>query len=534
MPSLSAHSGGKPGWAIYAVAVGSIFLQGAGVGWGTDPTVLDRLRADVEYLCSPALAGRPTPGEGGDLAARFIATRLAESGVAPVPSSDGSQWPSPAAESGYFQTVPIALRSLDTSAAEMEFDSGQARLRLRFGSDFLIFPPQPDDLEVSLPIVRCGYGVVNPNLARDDFGTVARGAAAVVWAGAGTLPADQVGPYSQAAFKAATAERAGVAMLLVVQPDGRPWPPPEVSDKLARYRRPIAGLTGGKPFLPLVYVRQQALSEFSTSLLPPHPDSRDYRPDRVPGVSVHLKVLWSEPVETPAVNVLGWIPGGSDWVVIVGAHYDHLGVDSTGFYPGADDNASGVAALLELCRRWKERPASGASLLVVAFAAEEPGLLGSRHLATHLPIPRPRLLAMVNLDMVGRKGYGNMRDLQSGKPPPEDYSGVFFSAASPALREPLKAAVDLAELDVELRPTSAFRHFGDAGSFHDAGIPTVHVFSGFHQDYHRPTDTPDRLDYVKMARMIDLIQRIVDNLAGLNAAIPFNPAEQVEPGVGVH
>ena len=193
--------------------------------------------------------------------------------------------------------------------------------------------------------------------------------------------------------------------------------------------------------------------------------------------------------------------------VVVGAHFDHLGRESTfaqdpeagnAIRHGADDNASGTAAVMELARLFARRPAKR-SILFVDFSGEELGLLGSRWFVEHAPVPLDSVQAMVNFDMVGR-----LRD---------DKLIVYGTASATEL----KGVVDSANAaqTPPLRVTAVGDGFGpsDQSSFYEKGIPVLHFFTDLHDDYHKATDVASKIDAGGEARVIALAQRVVRALA---------------------
>jgi hypothetical protein len=185
------------------------------------------------------------------------------------------------------------------------------------------------------------------------------------------------------------------------------------------------------------------------------------------------------------VNIVGMIPGANEQFshqpLVVGAHYDHLGIDpeSGEFYPGADDNASGIAVMLEVASKLSRAFTPQRPILFVAFTAEEAGLLGSQYFIENLPggFSAENLFAMINLDAVGRL---EGRSLQ-----------VFGSDSAyewPFMAQGIGFTIGV---DSEFPQTIAS---SDHVSFLNAGIPAIHLFSGTHTDYHRVSDTVDKID----------------------------------------
>lgn len=221
-------------------------------------------------------------------------------------------------------------------------------------------------------------------------------------------------------------------------------------------------------------------------------------------------------VKVEIKNVIGVLPGSgshADETVIIGAHYDHVGYGGEGslapgskeVHNGADDNASGTAALLELARRFADRPEPlPRTLIFLAFTGEERGLLGSAHYVKEPLFPLEDTVAMLNMDMVGR---------MTG-----DKLTVFGTGTSPVWNDWLNQYSQDVGLELSLKPEGLGP--SDHSSFYSVKIPVLHLFSGTHSDYHRPTDDWDKLNYQGMASIIDLME----DLAVAAATAPERPA----------
>ncbi len=219
-------------------------------------------------------------------------------------------------------------------------------------------------------------------------------------------------------------------------------------------------------------------------------------------------------------NVVGYLPGRTNEYIILGAHYDHLGLgDESSLAPdkigevhhGADDNASGVAGLLEIARRFgrlTERPRRG--LLLMAFAGEEIGLLGSAHWADNPTKPLENAVAMLNMDMIGRIGGGKGKN---GK--------IYVGGVGTA--EPLEPLVKRLAADVNFRTDFSRSGYSasDHTSFAAKRIPVLFFFSGLHSDYHKPSDTWDKINAPAAVRLVDLVARITAELRGSNQELAF-------------
>jgi len=229
-----------------------------------------------------------------------------------------------------------------------------------------------------------------------------------------------------------------------------------------------------------------------------------------------------------SANVLGTIPGRGDlagrWLVI-GAHLDHLGrvdrsesgVPAAGdYYPGAGDNASGVAALLRVVRLLSDgdEHESTRSVLVCAFGAEEVGLVGSRHLAANLPMARQAIDAMINLDTVGRLGSGPLH--------------VAGASTAPELSNLLlEAAGDLPLVFHEPRLLGS-----DHLSFLDLGVPSLFFFTAAYPEMNSPADDLAAVDLPGLATVADVTVRILANLRTTGASLDFVPPAAVERPAG--
>jgi hypothetical protein len=205
--------------------------------------------------------------------------------------------------------------------------------------------------------------------------------------------------------------------------------------------------------------------------------------------------------EIRAANVVGVLPGTDPALateaVVIGAHYDHLGRSEGVVYPGADDNASGTAVVLGLACAFAAAGGTGRTLVFVLFGAEELGLIGSRHYVNRPVVPLDRTVAMVNFDMVGRL-QGRSLSVGGG-----DSGNRLRALVSDA------AQLEGVALDVQGSPYGPSDH----SRFYAAGVPVLFFYTGGHSDYHKPSDTADKLDPVGVARVAAVGARVVDRLA---------------------
>jgi hypothetical protein len=207
-------------------------------------------------------------------------------------------------------------------------------------------------------------------------------------------------------------------------------------------------------------------------------------------------------------NVCGYLPGQTDEYVVVGAHFDHLGMgDQSSLAPslagkaihyGADDNASGAAGLLELARYFSKQPKMKRGVLFLAFSGEEMGLLGSSWYVNHPTLPIDKAVAMINMDMIGR-----IKDQK-----------VFLGGV--ATGDSLKALLD--EVSPKYNLKSDLSEQGGYGSsdhtsFTSKQVPVLFFFSGLHADYHKPSDTWDKINAESAAEMLSMVAEVSARLA---------------------
>ena len=199
-------------------------------------------------------------------------------------------------------------------------------------------------------------------------------------------------------------------------------------------------------------------------------------------------------------NILGLIPGTrvSNRYIVVTAHYDHVGMHEGQIYNGADDNASGVASMLELARRLKETPPEH-SVLIVGLDGEERGLLGARHFVEAPPVPLASMSVNLNLDMTARAESDNHLWV----------TGTYQNPTFRPLLEPIapSGAISLAFGKDTPEDTGANNWVmaSDHGVFHRAGVPFIYLGVDFHPDYHKPSDDFDKITPEVFIASTDLV-----------------------------
>ena len=432
------------------------------------------LKTTADALTAPGMDGRRSGTPGGDVAARQLADWLQAAGLRP--GGDGET---------FFQSFVLAAGARIAAGTTLR-TLGTAAHTLEVGRDWT---PHGGSLRdgVEGEVVFVGYGISAPATGYDDWAAVdARGRIAVALEGA---PPHLAGVGATRLEKLIAARRAGASALLIVA-DRLPT--------LAATATAVRLVSG--TLTPAAADAVLAPSGATTAGLAQALAERRAPASVAAGVRVELRVAL-EAADRTAVNVIGVLPGRdparAGEAIVIGAHYDHLGVVGGTLYSGADDNASGTAVVVGLARAFAAAGPLDRTLVFALFGAEEIGLVGSGHYVRRPAVPIDRTVAMLNFDMVGRLGDARLTvgGVDSGR----------------GLRDVVADAARALSVGVTLRDSP----FGpsDHSRFYDAGAPVLFFHTGSHADYHRPGDTADKLDTTGMARVASLGARIAERLA---------------------
>jgi len=478
----------------------------------------------IKFLASEDLEGRGNGSPGLETAADYIAKHFAAIGL------------EPAGDSGtFFQRFEMITGLSIQPGNAVTLNSGRSTVDFEIGRDYQLVSTSSDPSSPGqqLSIVFAGYGISAPSLHYDDYaGVDTAGKAVLIF----THEPQENDPRS--AFEGTTntihatmmrkvevaRSHGAKAMLVIDDTNHRP--------AVDRFRRWLNEPQAEEYGLPVFYISrdrvQRALGTRLNLEAVSDEIDRDFasKSRALSDVTVHA-VDRTVKVRRPVRNVLGILSGSDatvkDEFVIVGAHYDHLGrsgrfsmtQNSTGqIHHGADDNASGTAAIIEMAKvALESRKDFRRSLLFMTFAGEEHGLLGSSHYVNDPSVPLDKTVAMINLDMVGRAGGRILVD------------GL---ANAPSIEEDLKAAESSSPLNIR-----ALRGGPGAGASDDATfllrkIPAINFFSGFHSDYHRPSDTWEKIDAAGAAAVADLALALARQLANRAGRPPFVETAQPE------
>ncbi len=432
----------------------------------------------VRFLASDARLGRGTPGPGLERSAAWLARAFHEAGLEPA-GDDG----------GFLQFWPYERVALLSGAVVLEGAAG----RLEHGRDFAALPSERGGAG---DLVYLGPAVDAPDSMAAAAGRIAvvllPGATQDAWRWPVTVRRSQI--------TAARADALGVVFVL----------DPAFDEEAVEALATQLDIPTAEPqAVPLFFVREEAAASLvrgaggDLAALMAASRSGDRRPVVLGGGATRVLAPASKTaVQVP--NVVGRLAGSdperAEEFVIFVAHYDHLGVgepDESGdsIYNGADDNASGVAALVEVARAFGALPARPARpVLFLAVSGEEHGLLGSTWFATNPTVFLSDAVAALNMDMIGRNHADTIGVV-----------GYGHSGLGPLIAD-VAAATPRLGLAVASDPGDDAEYFArsDHFAFARRGIPAVNLFSGLHDDYHTPSDEASKVDYDKVARVARL------------------------------
>ena len=443
------------------------------------------IKTDIFFIASDELGGRDTPSLGLKIAARFIRARLERLG-----------W-KPGAPDGFFFTYKLNQRRLDEVASKIDVQSGATSHELRYGRDYFL-PSISDIAEVSTSagVVFCGAGETEdfehaqPNGrwavcvdSSTDIRKVRRRAKDAKAIGLIVVP----GPaYSGEPYAARFGEDLGYQRRGSVS-----YPSP--SSEKEREQFPAIRISADAAAKCFASLYAGALPALGTDLVSTVSETRKLEGD---GGQIDLE------------NVCGFWPGSDPSlgkeVILVSAHYDHLGTHDGVVFNGADDNGSGTCGLLAMAEALARFGPLRRSVMLIWVSGEEKGLWGSRAWSEHPWLPEgTHAIADINIDMIGRNAPDKLLVTPTATRS-KDYNGLVRLAES---LSPLEGFPELGSAD-------DYYQRSDHANFAKLGIPVMFLFSDVHEDYHKSTDKPEKIDGDKIRRVVRLVLRMIDGLQG--------------------
>jgi hypothetical protein len=504
----------------------ALLAMAFGLPVGCAPRVEKRFERHVRYLADDAREGRGVGSRGLELSADYIAREFKRAGL--MPAGD---------QGTYFQAFPMTLHRELTDEARLSL--GAAAGPLALGADFTPLSFSSNEA-FSGEVVFAGYGIVSEDPKWDDFAHVdLKGKVALMLTGEPAGWADKDGfptRHSLLQHKVYNAKDRGAAAIVFVDPASTNGP-----DRLPRFDADSPDDYGLPAFQATRAVAERVLAAGGAAALPSL--EADLAAGRM--ASKALAGVTADGAagfvrrESPTWNVCGMIDGegplSNEWIVL-GAHYDHLGIrkpmgrkfkggkavaddEPPQIHNGADDNASGVAGLIEVARMFQRDARPRRSVMFVAFSAEESGLHGSKFFVANSPIPVDRIVGMLNMDMIGRLNP-DTRELT-----------VFGVGCGEGFGEILRWAS--AGLNLKLLTTDDPGGRSDHAAFVAKKVPSLHLYTGSHTDYHRPSDDTHLVNFAGGAEVTRLVYGIARELADREARLEFVEVKSSEEQRGM-
>ncbi len=496
-------------------------LAATAVPHAQSTAVLSRTRTQVETLASDKFEGRLTGSTGEKLAADYIISELKRIGAKPLPGLTDFRMPftftAGSKDGGTTLTV-----TKDAGGAQT-FTGAATVQALSFS----------DTVEATGRVVFAGYGLVVPeaqNFGYDSYAGLEVKDKIVVVFRYFPEDADQktraiLARYADLRYKAQAARQRGAKGMIVItgpnSPNASTVVPMSFDTAIAGSGIAAASVSG-EAFAPIMAAAGKSLGAVQKEFDSGNPHVAGFA---IPGITVTVKANVIRQQQT-GNNVVAYLPATTPltgvvkpWVA-VGAHYDHLGRGTTGgslagkeeanaIHHGADDNASGTATVLAIAEAFSTQPRKR-NLLVAFWSGEELGLLGSAAFVTKPPVPLDALAGYLNFDMVGRVADNKLTVQATGT-----------SAMWPKLLEQanIAAGFDLVLQEDPYQPT-------DVGSFNTASVACLTFFTGAHQEYHKPSDTADKINYEDLVRVGELASGVIKRLMDSPEAPLFTKVEQ--------
>ncbi len=428
--------------------------------------VVAQLKEHVHFLADDRLEGRRAGTKGEQLAAEYIKSQFEGIGLTPK----GSQ-------GNWYQEFPI-YDGKDYSQASYLFINGNELNR----KNFFPHPLSPERMLEAMPSIALKEAGVPWFL---DFGA--------------ELEANKSNPHfdREAALleKVKYAAGNGATALIVYKDPEMKYNPKQRGDELP---------------IPVLFLNKT--------------EADKYLHDETDMLEIKLKTGFTK-LERTGRNVVGYMDNGAAHTVVVGAHYDHLGygedgnsmvrTENPGLHNGADDNASGTAALIELARMLKKEKKNSFNYLFIAFSAEELGLFGSKFFTENSTIPLTSVNYMVNMDMVGRLNDSSKTLTVGGYGTSPTWGKAFTSISDNRY--------------LKLKFDSSGTGPSDHSSFYRKDIPVLFFFTGLHTDYHKPSDDAERINYTGELRIIQLIQDLIET-TGTEPKLSFTKTREQQMG----
>lgn len=462
---------------IFLVLSGSLRIA---IAAPPDSSLINYLKQHIYYLSSDKLNGRNTGSKGEKLSYQYLIGQYKKLGLVPK------------GEKGYLQPFDFTYGKKVSGKNQLSING----MPLILNEDFYPINASANG-SVKGKIVDVGFGIVAPSIGYDSYQHLAdlKGSIYLIECSTpeGDSPHSKYGPFADLKTRIENAKNKGAIAVIF-------------TNSLSNAEDLQANLDINSPTadLPVIFVKTASLkrvwrTEFNVATLATHLDK----------------------LTLTGHNVAAFIDNGATSTVVIGAHYDHLGYGEYGnslyrgdpaIHNGADDNASGTAGVLELARYFQNNGVKEKNnFLFMNFSGEELGLVGSKYWVQHATLDTSKINFMVNMDMIGRYNGEKGMEISGLSTSPDAFNFI--------------RTINFDDLKFKLGESGTGPT--DHTSFYYANIPVLNFFTGTHEDYHKPSDDADKINYTAEASIVQLIASIINQLDD-NAILPFSKTKETD------
>lgn len=474
------------------------------------------LSKNLHVLASDEYEGRETGKKGQKMAAEYIANQFKAAGIPPYK------------ENTYYQEFPLTL--ILPTPAKLSVKGKQ----YEGNKDYYNFPGQSEQEITTNSMLFLGYGIEDENY-NDYKGMDVNGEVIMVLAGepvskdsaflvSGKKTPTQWSTYYR--LKQEKAKEKGAKALFIIVDDITK----NMEANKHHLESPSMKLEQSKKDMPVIYISKQMANDMLKKQTTDQLKEKIFNSGKPFNIKTKVKVdisIKNAVQKISSENVLGYVEGTDlkDELIVITAHYDHLGMEGTTVYNGADDDGSGTVAVIELAQAFanakKEGHGTRRSLLFMAVAGEEKGLLGSSYYVNHPEFPLKNTVCDLNIDMIGRLDEKH-----------ETNSNYVYLIGSDKLSTQLHNISESAnktytniELDYTFndeKDKNRFYYRSDHYNFAKKGIPVIFYFNGIHADYHKESDEVEKIDFNKIEKITRLVFFTAWELANRNERITID------------
>ncbi|MBU2494322.1 MAG: M28 family peptidase [Bacteroidetes bacterium] len=472
------------------------------------------LQSNLEFLASDELEGREVTTRGEKIASLFIAQELKKYGIKPF-GDNGS----------FYQNFNLMVITNDKNNTVLKIENGKDNNEeLKFNDEFLLSKsPMPHELysNKKYKVVFAGFGVESD---RDNYSSYKNidvsGKIVVVLPGTPLESQNHFGLMALKKLKENIASQKGAAAIihLLGTETALKWPMIKFYMTSPTFKLENEFESPNKKNIPSIIVSNKGAEKiFINELLTYDKIDSVFKVDGIKACfeldkEIYLSYDFIKEIK-PARNVVGILEGTDDILkqefVTIGAHYDHLGAYNGNVFNGADDNGSGTVSVLELARLLAIEKTNKRSIVFAFHTGEEKGLLGAKYLTEHSDNLIKNAVVNINLDMIGRESIDTIFSVGSGR-----ISSELLSLIEEINSQTVNFVLDY-KFDQPNDPQNIYNR-SDHKHYADKGIPVVFFFDEMNEDYHKPTDTIEKINFNKIYKVTELSKAIVNKIANLN------------------